>query len=1120
MCVCVCVCVLCVCMVYVRVCVCLLQTVCVLYMQVCRIVPTCTLICGAANTSDITTGSAANPDLGLACLQTLVEEENYDELQYRLFIREIQRLNPTLREGCMFVDGLYELVCSRLPVQVGRGQASLVGGARDFMTVHTTDSLLLQKYWHKPHDPDEHTAYLTIATSFVQYIFKTHGPHGVSEFLQQLDYTVDNPLTERFRFRGHDIVKLEFKWKKFVEAEVTANFRLSILGMLHVLFTHYLLNYTAHLVIILILILADVGLDFLYAIAFAQLISLGFSPGALDLGLLFQWVGVLITSLLVRFVVLLMSAGLLVHVAVGVGNRIRGTLSARFGLVTPLYLTDHSSSSLLTTFSQDVNTIEKVISSAVRAIIAAMVLVATCFIYSAVIVWPLAIYLSGLFLLSQFLNHFVSTRLSVALFAKGQACGKLCDILKEQIDGFLVCRIYQLEGLWKGQMDDAIRRNYTQQARKAQFFSNFCWFFQQMVPNVSIATMLFGIILLSREGFTDFTSGISVFLFYIRVSVGLTAAASMFPELQTASAALGRINALLNDKSHEMVGDGERESKCSESQLRSAMLERSLQEPAPEGTVPSLPISFKGVCFCYKTTAAHWNLYNISLEIAAGERVAMVGTTGSGKSTLLMLAMQLYRPTLGEVVIGGGSSPYYCGLRKISTTFQNNHMFDMSLRENIRLGNLAASNEEVEEAAKRADIHDWIMTLARGYDTSVQSGGRSLSGGQRQRIAIARMLVARSPICFLDEVTSALDPVTETRVFEKLMEVTKGRTVLAVTHKLEQASHFDRIVVMSHGRIKEIGSHIGLLAHRGVYWSMWNNNRAASLGRPVPIPRRQSLGVLQLRETPATPPDLSIEPLSVSRGGQNRQSPVFFHLQPLTEAGESRRSSCELTHSPQQPSSPTNEVAPAIRVPIVTVDMEEGCYVTPPGLRENATRQSTEGNQSCAPCQSSTPVVVVQEPGSAPANSSADNSYTTAQPTQGLRATSHPRPVGVAREEVESKSMREVTSQPHTLLRFDVNQTMPLCLDEAQAGTGIGLKRHSVVELHSSSGRQGRVSESLRSQLEKAAKSDNSLASLASLFALELGELQAAERARAREEGGEVEGGSETSGDTYYPAHC
>ena len=1072
---------------------------------------------------DASIASADSVNMGLTCLQALVDESNFEELQYQLYIKEIQRLNPSLREGCLFVDGLYELVCSRLPVQVGK-DTNLKNGARDLLTLNTSDVLLLQKYWHKPHDSDEYTAYLTVAASFVHYIFTKFGPRGVSEVLRQLDYTMDDPLTENFRFRGQGILKLEYKWKKFVEAEVNVKFRLSVLGMLHMLFTRYLLSYWLHLVIVLVLILADVGLEFLYSVAFAELIALGFSHSSLNRESLFQWVSVLIATLLVRFAVLLISAGILISMAVSVSNQIRSALSERFRVITPLYLTDHSPSSLLTTFSQDVNIVEKVVANALRAISVAMVLVATCFIYCAIILWPLSIYLAGLFILSQILNNLVSTRLNIYLFAKGQATSRLCDILKEQIDGFLVSRIYRLAGLWRGQIQEAVHRYYTKQARKALFFINFSWFFQQMVPNVSIATMFFGIILLSREGYTDFTTGLSVFLFYIRVSVGLTAAASMFPELQSASTAMGRINALLNNKSHEM--DQNESDQCNS-------IESSFEEPPPDGSVPSLPIEFRGVCFSYKMSAAHWNIYNVSLEIKAGERVVIVGTSGSGKSTLLMLAMQLFKPSVGEIILGGGKSPFYCGLPKISTTFQTNHMFNMSLRENIRLGNLAASSAEVEEAARKADIHDWIMTLARGYDTPVQSGGSSLSGGQQQRIAIARMLVAKSPICLLDEVTSALDPVTETRVFSRLMEVTKGRTVLAVTHKLEQAKLFDRIVVMSHGRVKEVGSHSGLLAHRGTYWRMCNNDTAASPGRPVSIPRRRSSGALQLVDTPLQPPELSIVPLSSPREvpeSHMYRTPTFVPLQPLVETGESHStrtlSRTNLASSSSHDSSPGAVVLPAITVPMTSASRNE---VTP---TRDASEERVE--RSYLPRQASTPIVTARQPGVRSATTPDVNNFCLEVTAVSDPASKSPQLLSVPEICVEaaspsnqlqvpgqrgvvSRSMEEVqqrTSLAPSAQAFDANQTLP---SRIIAYTGTRLRRHPTLKVYSGPAVK---EEPLGTQLARVLKSDNSLASLASFFEIELGDLLPLENGEGQGEGGEE--GGETGRDTQpqVTVHC
>ena len=887
--------------------------------------------------------SATSVNAGLAHIQNMANERNFEELQFKLYIQEIQQLNPNLREGCLFVDGLYELVCSRLPVQLGM-DTTLRGGARDLLTVHNSGVLLLQKYWHRPHNSEEHTAYLTVATSFAHYFLTQFGPRGVSKFLQSLDYSMDDPVSENFHFEGQDILKLEFKWKKYVDSEVVAKFRLSPIGMLHMLFAQYLLIYWPRLLMVFVLMLSDVALEFIFSLAFAELISLGFSHGPLDLADLFTWTGVLVLTLLTRFAVLLVSAAVSVTMAVSVSSQLRRAISHRLGTVTPLFLTDHSPSSLLTTFSQDVTTIERIVSNGLRAISTALILVLVCFIYYLIALWPLALYLIGLFILSQIFTNLVSTRLNIYLFAKGQAASKLCDILKEQIDGFLVNKVYQLSGFWEEQMQEIIHSYYTKQAIKGLFFTNFCWLFQQMVPNVSIATMLFGIILLVHKGYTDFTTGMGLLLFYIRVSVGLTAAASFLPELQNASAAMGRINALLNNRLHEITWNN-RANKNYQSATQTL-------KNLPIKHISSLPIEFRGVCFSYKTSAAHWNLFNVCIKIKAGERVVIVGTTGSGKSTLLLLVMELHKPTLGQVIIGDDSSPLFNGHPKVSATFQSNHMFNTSLRENIRMGNLAATDEEVEEAASEADIHNWIMSLPRGYDTPVQSGGSSLSGGQRQRIAIARMLVAKSPIYLLDEVTSSLDPVTEIRVFEKLMEVTKGRTVLAITHRLEQTKYFDRIVVLSHGRVKEVGSHSGLLAHRGAFWRMWNNDMAVSPGRPVSILRRRMSGELQIGETPLQP-ELTILPMSSVKQApmsHNFQTPACLPLYPLIEIEESTHvnSHSKFATSLDSPNA-AGPPPPTAHRSLITKS------VTLTAIREAADENSEP--HPCAPCKASTPIV-------------------------------------------------------------------------------------------------------------------------------------------------------------------
>ena len=774
---------------------------------------------------------------GLAWLQSLAQEGNLEELQFQLFMREIQRLNPNLEDGCLFVDGLYQLVASRTPLEMdAKPNPSLKGSVRDLLTMHKSGNLLLQTYWRRPDDPEDHAAYLAVASSFVQFVLSKYGSEGVSQFLRKLDCSMTDPQAENFRFKRKDILKLEVKWKKFAEAAVNEKFRLSTFGMLRMLLRKYLLTYWFRLMVVLLIVFADVALHLFFAIASGRLLSFGFTPS--NVLLIVQWIGTLLGIILVRFMLMLMSTILLASVAVNVSNKLRKQLSMRLHAVTPKFLADHSASSILSTFMQDVNSIEMVVAFALRTVIWGLLMLATCIIYTVVIVWPLGIPLAFVFVTTQLIVHFVSVQLSDHSFAKSQATNKLCDILKEEIDGFTINKTYKLGNFWQLEMNNVIRTHYKLKAMKSLFLTKFVQLFQGLVPNIVGSLLTFAIILLVQNERITFENGLVIFVFFTTVVIALTSASVVFPHIQTAATALGRINALLNNNLHDLEED-HREKVVPQNKNLLSQNEHSLS------------VEFKNVCFSYGATASHWNLFNITLKIAAGERVAVVGRSGAGKTTFLNLVLQMFKPTCGEVVIGGEE---YVGI-KVAATFQSNHIFGMSIQENIRIGNLKATDEDVEESAKQADIHNWIMSLPRGYDTAVHAGGGSLSGGQKQRIAVARMLVANAPVLVLDEVTSALDPATETRVFEKLMEVTAGRTVIAATHRLAQAKQFDRIVVFSHGKIKEMGSHEGLCALQGTYWCMWNNeNSPENNQKAVPIIRRRSLKV-EL-------PDLSIVPLS------------------------------------------------------------------------------------------------------------------------------------------------------------------------------------------------------------------------------------------------------------------
>ena len=262
---------------------------------------------------------------------------------------------------------------------------------------------------------------------------------------------------------------------------------------------------------------------------------------------------------------------------------------------------------------------------------------------------------------------------------------------------------------------------------------------------------------------------------------------------------------------------------------------------------PVTSIRFDHVGFGY--TSGQYNLTDVSYSIPIGARVALVGPSGSGKSTNLSLVMRFFDPNEGRVLIDEHD------LREVTlkslyshmgVVFQENLLFNTTIRENIRMGRIGATDLEVEAAAKLADLHDFIVGLPQGYDTPVGERGALLSGGQRQRVAIARALIRDPVIIVLDEATAALDPASEHAINETLNRVSQGRTVLSVTHRLQTITAYDLILVFDQGRLVEQGTHAALLADPGKYASLWKRQSGLSLSDDGLIAHIQPSGLKEI----------------------------------------------------------------------------------------------------------------------------------------------------------------------------------------------------------------------------------------------------------------------------------
>ena len=273
----------------------------------------------------------------------------------------------------------------------------------------------------------------------------------------------------------------------------------------------------------------------------------------------------------------------------------------------------------------------------------------------------------------------------------------------------------------------------------------------------------------------------------------------------------------------EVFSENMRQVKATVESLEAFLEMPALPEPAQPAALQGTGVELKNVHFSYSADGPEV-LHGIDLTLPQGSFTALVGPSGGGKSTVAKLIARFWDVTQGSITIGGvdvRQMPLAQLSGLVSFVTQDNYLFRCSLLENIRLGNPAATDEQVKTAARAAQCEEFIAKLPQGYDTPAGEAGKRLSGGEKQRIAIARMLLKNAPIVILDEATAFTDPENEDKIQQSIAALTRGKTLLVIAHRLSTIKHADNIVVLQNGSILAEGTQEQLLADCPLYRDMW-----------------------------------------------------------------------------------------------------------------------------------------------------------------------------------------------------------------------------------------------------------------------------------------------------------
>ena len=494
------------------------------------------------------------------------------------------------------------------------------------------------------------------------------------------------------------------------------------------------------------------------------------------------------------------------------------------------YFDTHTHGELMSRYTNDVDVVREMISSGLTNIITSTVTVVGTFLMMLIISPWLTLLIVAMLFVIFYIIKTIGGRSARAFKRQQAAVGAVNGYIEEMIEGQKVVKVFCHEDEAKERFN-ALNEEMRQAATSANTTANILMPIMNNISyfNYAITSAVGAVMVIN--GMIDIGS-IASFLQYTRsFSHPITQISQQFNNIFAALAGAERIFALIDSPAEEDDGyvtlvhaERDAEGNLVESEKRTGLW--AWKHPHHDGTLTYTEVKgdvvFEDMTFGYVPNKTV--LHNISLYAKPGQKIAFVGSTGAGKTTITNLLNRFYELNSGKIRYDGINIEKIRKddlRRSMAMVLQDTHLFTGTVMENIRYGNLDATDEQVIAAAKLANAHNFILHLPQGYDTVLTSDGANLSQGQRQLLAIARAAVADPPVLILDEATSSIDTRTESLISKGMDQLMAGRTVFVIAHRLSTVRNANAIMVLEQGRIIERGDHDQLIAKGGKYYQLY-----------------------------------------------------------------------------------------------------------------------------------------------------------------------------------------------------------------------------------------------------------------------------------------------------------